>query len=346
MMNPFAAEHKVALLLSSLDSQAADDVIQQLSQERKNRIRGLMRQRANEVPPAELLDRLVRDLVAKAARPVTHDGASAIRLVTPDAPNETVGHESRIASSQSSEGRNSVGPDARGDAANASEPMAQLRAMDLDRLLAGLEGEHPQSVATVINCLEPQAAGEVLKRLPPDVRRMVFLRLSQTTNSPLDLVPRIIQAIVQKCNTLADSPLTEKGDTKYQKMAEVLKRLERTDRAELLEALTQQDSAAAALVKDRLYVFEDLRVIEDRSVQKLLAEVDSKTLAIALKETTDDIKEKVLNNLSKRGREMVAEEIGFLGHIPATQIQQAQKAVVDVIQRLDQAGDLVMMQEA
>jgi flagellar motor switch protein FliG len=337
-MNTQDGEDKVALLLSGLDPRTADNVLQQLSPERKSRIRGLMQQRAQGATPPELMDRLLRELATTVARPPNTGTTASLRLVTPDEAEQTP-------TQQASSNGNRQGPDAEQQASDLGDPVTQLRAMDLERLLAGLEGEHPQTVATVINCLDPQPAGDVLKRLPPDTRRLAFLRLGQTAGNPPDLVPRIVQAIVQKCHALAESPLAEKADTKYQKLADVLKQLERTDRVELLAALTEQDSATAALVKERLYVFEDLCLIEDRCVQKLLAEIDSKMLAMALKGATEAITEKVLNNLSKRGREMVTEEISFLGNLPPAQIQQAQKAVVEVIQRLDQAGELVIAQQ-
>ena len=99
-----------------------------------------------------------------------------------------------------------------------------------------------------------------------------------------------------------------------------------------------------ASVKEYLYSFDDLLVIEDRSMQKLLAEIDSKSLASALKGASDPIKDKVRSNLSKRARETLNEEMELLGTIPPTTIQQAQKAVVEVIQHLDQAGELTMLQ--
>ena len=97
-------------------------------------------------------------------------------------------------------------------------------------------------------------------------------------------------------------------------------------------------------MKDLLYQFEDLLLIEDRSIQKLLAEIDSKTLGLALKDAPQEISEKVMGNLSKRARESLTEEISFLGLVPSAELQRAQKAVVEVIQRLDQAGELVMKQ--
>ena len=114
---------------------------------------------------------------------------------------------------------------------------------------------------------------------------------------------------------------------------------------EVLAALEQSDAQTAVQVREFLYSFDDLLLIEDRSMQKLLAEIDSKSLASALKGASDPIKEKVRNNLSKRARETLNEEMELLGSLPGTTIQQGpQKSVVDVIQRLDQAGELTMLQ--
>jgi flagellar motor switch protein FliG len=120
--------------------------------------------------------------------------------------------------------------------------------------------------------------------------------------------------------------------------------LEKTDRMELLTALEQEDPQTASGVKEYLYQFEDLLAIEDRSVQKLLAEIDSKNLALALKGAQQEIVDKVLSNLSKRARESLAEEMELSGTVPPRHIQEAQKVVLALFQRLDQAGELVMKQ--
>ena len=108
--------------------------------------------------------------------------------------------------------------------------------------------------------------------------------------------------------------------------------------------MQEQEPEAATKVKDLLYQFEDLLRIVDRSMQKLLSEIDSKTLSVALKGASEDILTKVLNNLSKRAREGIQEEIELLGNVQASQVRQAQKTVVDVILRLDQAGELQMQE--
>jgi flagellar motor switch protein FliG len=122
----------------------------------------------------------------------------------------------------------------------------------------------------------------------------------------------------------------------------MLRLLDKPERMDILATLEQRDPETAAQVKDCLYQFEDLLLIADRSMQKLLSEIDSKSLAVALKGAPEEILAKVLNNLSKRARETLTEELEYLGAVPPGEIQQAQKVIVALIQRLDQAGELVM----
>ena len=122
----------------------------------------------------------------------------------------------------------------------------------------------------------------------------------------------------------------------------MLRCLEKTERMEVLTALEENEPETAGRIKSLLYQFEDLLRIHDRSMQKLLSEIDAKTLSVALKGANQAISEKVLNNLSKRARETLSEEMEFLGMVPIAQVRRGAKGLVDVIQRLDQAGELMM----
>src|SRR5262249_12815050 len=157
--------------------------------------------------------------------------------------------------------------------------------------------------ATILSCLEPGSAFEVLKRLPPEVRKDVFPRLGQATGGTDEVSLRIVRAVVAKSQAIAAAPPKANPDAKAGMMAEILRSMERGDRMELMAALTQRDETLAAAVSERLYVFDDLTVIEGQSMQRLLAEIDSKTLAVALKDASDDIVDNVMDNLSRRARE-------------------------------------------
>lgn len=313
-------EDKVALLLNSLPPDVAEDVLTQLGPGQTGPLRARMRRLEEAPPPPEVVEQLLRGFaeLLESAGDTYEPGRATVAAATPAA--------------ESSE------------PASASDPIAGLGEVSPDHLAVALRGESLPTVSLVLSCLDATQAGEVLKRLPPEVRRDVSVRLGRPLSANPELVRTVARAVLLKCRGLGSGPAVLSEDAKARKLAEMLRLLERTDRAEVLAALEQDDADTAARVKDLLYCFEDLLRIEDRSVQKLLGEFDAKTLALALKGAADEIREKVMNNLSKRARETLNEEIGFLGTVPSSQLKQAQKLVVDAIQRLDQAGELVMLE--
>ena len=347
-------QDKIAILLTSLPPEAAHRVLDRLGPERSRRLRGLMQQ-AKAAPPPDLLQQVWRELEEQFRLSRDRSSRATLRVVPATAgaeaepqdalrPTHDVGGRGAADDGSAPDRRPGFTADEIHEPELMGDPIAELRQVEVERLAPALEGEHPRTVATVLSCLEADKAGEALKRLPTETRRDVFLRLGQPAGGGPDLVQRIVRAVLQKSQAVAASPVAASGHDRAKMMADMLKSMERTDRMDLLGTLEAQDGELAAAVRDRLYVFEDLLVIEDRSVQKLLGEIDSKTLALALKEAPEKIAAKVMNNLSKRARETVAEEISFLGAIPPAQIEQARKAVVEVIQRLDQAGELMMTQ--
>lgn len=220
--------------------------------------------------------------------------------------------------------------------------MEALATLPVDVLNAVLQGEQVHTLALVLNCLSGERAGEVLKQLTPEVRREVSVRVGRMGAGNPQLVARVVQALIHKARALGGSPAEPSAAAKYEKMAQMLRVLEKTERGEVIAALEEKDPETAARVKELLYHFDDLLRIHDRGMQKLLSEIDSKSLAVALKGASDEIRDKVMNNLSKRARETLAEEMDLLGTVLTSHVTQAQKAVVEVIQRLDQAGELVM----
>lgn len=223
-----------------------------------------------------------------------------------------------------------------------SDPVRALQVMPPDLLASVLHGEQAHTVSLVLDSLPPEKAGEILKQLTPELRRDVSVRLSRLNGSSPELLARIARALVQKSRSRGGKRGDNNGDAKYEKMASMLRCLEKAERVEVLAALEENEPETGRRVKELLYTFEDLLRIHDRSMQKLLSEIDSKTLSVALKGANEDISTKVMNNLSRRARETLLEEMEFLGMTPVAQVRQAQKALVDVIQRLDQAGELMM----
>jgi flagellar motor switch protein FliG len=223
-----------------------------------------------------------------------------------------------------------------------SDPVRALELLPLDVLVVVLGDEQANTIALVLNTLPGEKAGEILRELSPDMRREVSVRLSRLTTPSPALLSRIAGALVKKARALAGKPSDSSGDARYEKMADMLRCLEKTERMEVLTALEENEPDTARRIRELLYTFEDLLRIHDRSMQRLLAEIEAKTLSLALKGANQAITEKVQKNLSKRAREALTEEMEFLGMVPIAQVREAQKALVEVIQRLDQSGELMM----
>ncbi len=196
-----------------------------------------------------------------------------------------------------------------------------------------------------MNCLDIEVASQIYKRLSPTKRREVSLRFTDQVPVGEDLLKRIAQGVLKKCQTLREaSPTgapTEEG-ARETRIAALLRGLDRTERAELVAALEEADAELTGRVKALLYQFEDILRMENTSVQKLLSEVDVKSLAQALRGAPAEIEEKILANLSKRAQESLKEEVSLTGSVPAPKVRLARQTLVEAIQRLDQRGELVM----
>ncbi|HTU90982.1 MAG TPA: FliG C-terminal domain-containing protein [Gemmataceae bacterium] len=223
-----------------------------------------------------------------------------------------------------------------------SDPVQALHTLPPELLTDVLQGEQAHTIALVLNDLPSEKAGEVLRQLTPEMRREVSVRLSRLSGSSPELLARIARALVQRSQALSGKRSDTSADAKYEKMASMLRCLEKAERMEVIAALEENEPETAGRIKELLYTFEDLLRVHDRSLQKLLSEIDSKTLSVALKGANESISEKLLANLSKRAREALKEEMEFVGMVPLPQVRQAQKMIVDVMQRLDQAGELMM----
>jgi len=337
-------EEKAAILLLGLGSKTAEEVLQQLGPEKGKRVRAQMDRLGQSQKSQEIVDQVLREF---------QELIDGNRIKANSFPRLAGGRETadRGKTTPPVDERRGIAaytqagaPDATGatDVADLRDPLDALSRMTSERLAAALTGEHSRTVALVLAYLAATKAGEVLKLLPPEARREVSLRLGNTVAGDSQVLCRIARALLQKSRIVAGTVAPPSDDARSKRMADMLRMLEKKERMEILTAFDQQDPETAAKVKELLYQFEDLLLIEDRSMQKVLAEIDSKNLAVALKNAPETIKEKVLNNLSKRAQETLSEEMEFLGPVPADQIRQAQAIVVEVIQRLDQAGELVM----
>ena len=335
-----SSEDRVAILLNMLGSELAESVLANLSPEQMDRVRRRQQQLAESPLVEEKVDEVLTDF-DRFMRFAKRSSGTLPRIAAGSIPD-----------AKSSGGRPSKQPNLPNRVKaphfapfeTSDDPIDDLNCLESFQIAGALREEDPRTTALVLNCLNAEMAAETLEQLPVEVRSDVFLQLYGKTKGSPDLLQRVVRATVAKGWKLDRETLTDDESESDQRMADMLRAMSKSDRATLLDALTENDAETASRIKERLYAFEDLLIIDDRSLQKLLTEIDSPTLATALKDADGKLIKKVMSNLSQRARESLAEEMEYLGTDVAEKREGAQKQIVDLIARLDESGELVMIE--
>ncbi len=208
---------------------------------------------------------------------------------------------------------------------------------------AGLKRESPRMIATVLKQLPAEISGKVLEVLPPEIRQSTFLLMADTVQVNSAVVQRVIQKLYEVCQTI-DPAEVEQQDRRLKSLIGILQSVEREERIRLLESLTEQDPDLATQIDNLMYDFTDVMRLEDRSIQKLLSQLEQKVVAMALKTAPEDLRQKVLKNLSERVRAALNEEMELLATVPASKAEAARREVANVIRAQDKEGTLVWLE--
>jgi flagellar motor switch protein FliG len=236
-------------------------------------------------------------------------------------------------------------PEVGTEASNDADPLASIAKLSPELLTMALESENARTISLLMNRMEVETAGQIYRRLSPAKRREVSLRFTEAAVVSEDLLRHIAGAVLKKCQTLrcVTPPGNEQGE-REKRMAGLLRGLERTERLEMLAALEGSNPDLAGRIKALLYLFEDILRLEKSSIQKLLSEIDMKSLASALYGAPPEIEERILTNLSRRAQESLKEEADLLGKVAAAKVKQARQTLEEAMQTLDQRGELLLME--
>ena len=213
-----------------------------------------------------------------------------------------------------------------------------LENVDLNQLLAFLQKEHPQTIALVLSQLTPAQGASVLTELAPEVQIDVMHRIAKMER----VSPETLSAIEKVLESHIDlSESTSKlGGVKT--AAEVLNMVGQRFEKHILSGIAQDDAELAVEIKNLMFVFEDIINLDDRSIQKVLKEVENRELAMALKACSEELKEKILANMSKRAAEMIQEELEYMAPVRLREVEEVQQRIVDIIRKLEDEGEIVV----
>jgi len=224
-----------------------------------------------------------------------------------------------------------------------SDPLQELLNTPPAVLAAALQRETPRVMALVLKQLPTDVAGSVLEQFPAEQRQQVFVLLAGKAQVQPEVARGILRTIATVCRTI-DPAAVGQQDGRFKTLVGILQKVEREERIRLMEVLTEYDQELATQIDDSLYDFTDIMRIEDRSVQKLLSQLEQKVVALALKTAPEDLSQKVMRNLSERVRGMLTEEMELLGTVPNAKAEPARKEIANTIRAQDKEGTLVWME--
>lgn len=210
-------------------------------------------------------------------------------------------------------------------------------------IAAALKTESPRMIATVLKQLPTDISGRVLEQLPAENRQNIFLLMADTVQANPAVVSRVLQRLLEVCRTV-DPAVVDQADRRVKTLIGVLQSVERDERVRLMESLAERDPDLAAAVDDQMYDYSDLLRIEDRSVQKLLSQLEQKVVAMALKSAPEDLRQKVFKNLSERVRLALNEEMELLTGVSASKAEAARREIANVIRSQDKEGSLLWIE--
>ncbi|NLT95121.1 MAG: flagellar motor switch protein FliG [Clostridia bacterium] len=219
-------------------------------------------------------------------------------------------------------------------------PFYFVRKADASQLLSFIQGEHPQTIALIMAYLEPDQAAVILSSLPAELQAEVAKRIAILDRTSPEIIKEIEGVLEKKFSNLLIHDFSTAGGVSS--IVQILNKVDRSTEKTILETLEIQDPELAEEIKKLMFVFEDIILLDDRSVQQVLREVDQKDLALALKGSSEEVKNKVKKNMSKRAAELIEEELEFMGPVRLRDVEEAQQRIVGIIRQLEESGEIII----
>jgi flagellar motor switch protein FliG len=219
---------------------------------------------------------------------------------------------------------------------NEAASFDAIQKADPQQLAKFIHNEHPQTIALVLSHLNPSQAAALLSSLPANLRSDVTLRMASLDQISPEIILKIAGVIGQKLMALGDFSRESYGGVRA--VAEILNRLDSASSHEILDDIQQQDANLVETIRHLMFVFEDLLLIDPVGLKEVLAKVDRKVLTIALKGTSEQLRNQMLNCMSQRGADMLREDMDALGPIKIKDVQGAQQQIISIVRKLESEG--------
>lgn len=215
-----------------------------------------------------------------------------------------------------------------------------LRWLDPKTIARFLRSEHPQTIAVIAAHLDPTQAGAVLSSLPPNVQADVLVRIAKLEHIPAGVIQELDKVLQRELRATGALEVDPVGGVKA--VADILNNIDQASEREIMSHIEGANASMAEEIRQLMFVFEDLGTVDDRGMQAILREVANDDLKLALKTASEDLKAKILRNLSQRAGDMLRDELENMGPVRVSDVEKAQQKITQAAKRLENEGKLVL----
>lgn len=220
------------------------------------------------------------------------------------------------------------------------KPFEFVRKADASQLLNFIQDEHPQTIALIISYLPASQGALIISALPPDRQAEVAKRVASMDRTSPEIIQEVEKVLESKLASLVNQDYTIVGGVDA--VVDILNTVDRGTEKHIMETLEIEEPELADEIRKKMFVFEDILLLDDRAIQRVLRDVDNNDLAIALKGSNDEVQNAIFNNLSKRLAVMIKEDMEFMGPVRMKDVEDAQQKIVNIIRKLEDSGDIVI----
>ncbi|MBN2583399.1 MAG: flagellar motor switch protein FliG [Planctomycetes bacterium] len=219
-------------------------------------------------------------------------------------------------------------------------PFSFLARAESANLLTFIQGEHPQTIALILSHLPSSQAAEILSGLPSKTQIEVVRRVANMEQTSPEVIAQVEKALESRLSAIVSQKFEKAGG--IESVAEILNLADRSTEKSIMESLDEDDPELVEQIRRLMFVFEDIILVNDKGIQAVLKEIENETLALALKTASDELKEKIFKNMSERAVTLIKEDMEYMGPVRVADVEAAQQKIVDVVRRLEDAGEIII----
>jgi len=221
-----------------------------------------------------------------------------------------------------------------------STPFQFFNEADPEQLATSFQNENPQLIALVLAYLKPEKSAQVLNNLPFNVQAAVALKIAEMDTTNPEIISEIEKVVESKFSSVVAQDFSKAGGV--ESLATILNRTDRSTEKKIIEVLEHHSASLAEEVRELMFVFEDIILLDNRAIQRVLREIDTKDLSLALKGSNDDVKDTVFMNMSERAQTMLKDDMEYMGPVRAKDVQESQTKIVSIIRKLEESGEIII----